>query len=47
MDSSAKVDTVRVPRSNLSVSPVDSLKMGIPSTKATQAADSARAAKTP
>ena len=46
MDSS-KVDTLRVPRSNLSVSPIDSVRMGIPSTKQTQAADSARAAKTP
>ena len=48
MDSSASpVDTVQVPRSNLNVSPIDSVKMGIPSTKETQAADSARAAKTP
>ena len=48
MDSSATpVDTVKVPRSNLNVSPIDSVKMGIPSTKETQRADSARAAKTP
>ena len=48
MDSSATpVDTVRVPRSNLNVSPIDSVKMGIPSTKETEKADSARAAKTP
>jgi hypothetical protein len=48
MDSTATpVDTVRVPRSNLQVSPVDSVKMGIPSTKDTERADSARAAKTP
>ena len=48
MDSSkASVDTVRVPRSSLQVSPLDSVRIGIPSTKETQAADSARAAKTP
>jgi hypothetical protein len=48
MDSAATpVDTVRVPRSNLNVSPIDSVKMGIPSTKETEKADSARAAKTP
>ena len=48
MDSSATpVDTLKVPRSNLNVSPVDSVRMGIPSTKETQKADSTRAAKTP
>ncbi|MEO6209074.1 MAG: hypothetical protein ABIQ10_03000 [Gemmatimonadaceae bacterium] len=48
MDStSAPVDTVRVPRSGLQVSPIDSVRMGIPATKETQALDSARAAKTP
>ena len=48
MDSSkASVDTVRVPRNSLQVSPIDSVRMGIPSTRETQAADSARAAKTP
>ena len=45
--SSAAVDTVRVNRSPLQVSPIDSVRMGIPSTKETQKADSARAAKTP
>jgi len=45
--SAAKVDTVKVSRDPLQVSPSDSVKMGIPSTKQTQAADSARAAKTP
>ncbi|MDQ2929533.1 MAG: hypothetical protein M3Y05_01760 [Gemmatimonadota bacterium] len=48
MDStSAAVDTVRVPRSPLQVSPLDSVRMGIPATKQIQALDSARAAKTP
>jgi hypothetical protein len=48
MDSSATpVDTVRVNHDPLQVSPVDSVRMGIPSTKETQRADSARAAKTP
>jgi hypothetical protein len=48
MDSSATpVDTVRVKRDPLQVSPIDSVRMGIPSTKETQKADSARAAKTP
>jgi len=48
MDSSATpVDTVRVNRDPLQVSPIDSVRMGIPSTKETQRADSARAAKTP
>lgn len=39
-----KVDTLRVPRNRLSVSPIDSVKMGIPSTRQTQRADSARSA---
>ena len=48
MDSSAtRVDTVRVNRGPLQVSPIDSIRIGIPSTKETQRADSARAAKTP
>lgn len=38
------VDTVRVQRPRLSVSPLDSAKMGIPATRQTQAADSARRA---
>ena len=37
--------TVRMPRSNLSVSPIDSTRMGMPSTRETQRADSARAAR--
>jgi hypothetical protein len=37
-------DTTRVPRNNLNVSPVDSVRMGVPSTRETQRADSARAA---
>ena len=40
------VDTVRVPRNQLNVSPIDSVKIGIPSTRETQRADSARRAKT-
>ena len=48
MDSTATpADTVKVPRSNLNVSPIDSVKMGIPSTRETERADSTRAAKTP
>jgi hypothetical protein len=44
-DSSATpVDTVKVPPSGaIQVAPVDSARMGIPATKETQAADSARA----
>jgi hypothetical protein len=38
-------DTLRVPRNNLNVAPVDSVKMGIPSTQETLRADSARAAQ--
>ena len=38
------VDTVRVPRSNLNVSPVDSARIGIPSTRQMQKADSAKRA---
>jgi hypothetical protein len=47
MDSSATpVDTVRVPQNNLNVAPIDSVRMGIPSTPETQRADSARADST-
>jgi hypothetical protein len=40
--STTPVDTVRVPRNPLNVSPADSVKIGIPSTRQSQAADSAR-----
>lgn len=38
------VDTVRVPRNDLNVSPVDSARIGIPSTRQMQQADSAKRA---